>query len=228
MDQQKAWKVREEVCETAKKMSNTGLTAGTWGNISGRIDEEYMVVTPSGMNYEKMTPDQMAIVNMETLEWVGPHKPSIEVPLHRKIYLSRPEIGGIVHTHSQAALTVACARKEIPAISEDQVQILGGSIRCSAYVKAGSQELADSVEKALEGRMGALMANHGAVALGRNVDEALTAAVLVEKTARIYLDVQAIGGAVRIPEEDCAYYHKFFLERYRRLDDDRAGKGGRK
>lgn len=214
MNREKATLVQIEVCETAKAMADAGLTAGTWGNISGRIDDEYMVITPSGMDYSKLTPDQMVIINMNTQEYEGNLKPSVEAPIHSRILLGRPEVNGIVHTHSTAAVTVAVTRTGIPAISEDQVQILGGDIRCAAYTRPGSKELADAVFEALEERTGALMASHGAITVGRNLKEALTASTLLEKTARIYLDVQAIGGPVEISKEDCDFFHDFFLNKY--------------
>ncbi len=214
MDQEKVRQVQQEVCETAKAMDAAGLTAGTWGNISGRVDEKYMVITPSGMNYAKLTPEQMVLVNMETFEYEGDLIPSVETPIHSRIMLGRPEVNGVVHTHSTAAVTIACTRKGIPAISEDQVQILGGDVRCSEYKLPGSKELADSIFEALKGRTGALMASHGAITVGPTLPMALTGSVLLEKTARIYLDVQAIGGAVELSEEDCAFFHDFFMNKY--------------
>ena len=214
MNREKVKLMQIEVCETAKAMADAGLTAGTWGNISGRVDDTYMVITPSGMDYSKLTADQMVLVNMNTLEYEGNLKPSIEAPIHSKILLGKAEVNGIVHTHSTAAVTVACTRKGIPAISEDQVQILGGDIRCAAYTRPGSKELADAVFDALDERCGALMASHGAITVGPNLKSALTASVLLEKTAQIYINAQALGGAVEISAEDCAFFHDFFLYKY--------------
>lgn len=205
---------QQAVCDVARKMAEAGLTAGTWGNVSQRVDEHTMVITPSGMDYSKLVPSNMVVVDLNTRKYEGPLKPSIEVPVHAAIYLARPEIGGIVHTHSTAALTVASARRPIPAICEDEVQILGGDVRVAPYVMPGSEELAKGVVKALENRAGALMANHGAIAIGRDVHEALTGAIVLEKSARIYLDAQAIGGAVELPKEDCETFHDFFLNKY--------------
>jgi len=214
MDREKAKLVQAEVCATAKAMADSGLTAGTWGNISGRIDDEYMVVTPSGLDYSKLTPDQMVIVNMKTGEHEGSLKPTIEVPMHAKLLLTRPEVNGIVHTHSSKALAVAVTHRGIPPICDDQVQILGGDIRCAAYTHPGGDEMAESVAKAIEGRLGALIANHGALAMGRTLREALIGATVLEKTAQIWIDVKALGEYVPISEEDCAFYHDFFMNKY--------------
>ncbi|MBO5295888.1 MAG: class II aldolase/adducin family protein [Clostridia bacterium] len=214
MDMQKAKQVQQEVCDTAKAMADSGLTAGTWGNISGRIDDTYMVITPSGMDYSKLNPDQMVIVNMKTEEYEGNLKPSIEVPLHAKLLLTRPEVNGIVHTHSSKALAVAVTRKGIPPICDDQVSILGGDVRCAPYTFPGTPSMADTVAEALLGRMGALIANHGSIAMGRNLREALIAATVLEKTAQIWIDVQALGNAEMISDEDCAKFYDFFMNKY--------------
>jgi L-fuculose-phosphate aldolase len=214
MDIVKAREVQAEVCKTAKAMSDAGLTAGTWGNISGRIDDTYMAITPSGMDYSRLVPDQMVIVNMKTGEYEGDLKPSIEVPIHAKILLAKPNINGIVHVHSSKALAVAVTRKGIPPICDDQVQILGGDIKCAAYTYPGTPEIAETVLEALDERNGALIANHGSIAIGRTLKEALVGVTVLEKTAQIWIDVQALGGAVEISKEDCEYYHDFFMNKY--------------
>ena len=200
-----------EVCETAKKMYHSGLVAGTWGNISSRVDEEYMVITPSGMDYDRLCADDMVLVNMKTFEYEGRLKPSVEVPVHSAVYLSRPEVNGIVHTHSTYALTMATARKPIPPICDDQVQILGGDVRLAAYTMPGTKEMADEVVKALKDRGGALIANHGAITIGRNLAEAFTGSQVLEKTALIYINTQSIGGPAEISREDVEFFHDFFM-----------------
>ena len=214
MNREKALEVQTEVCKTAKAMADAGLTAGTWGNISGRIDDTYMAITPSGMDYSRLVPDQMVIVNMHTGEYEGDLKPSIEVPIHSKILLNKPNINGIVHVHSSKALAVAVTRKGIPPICDDQVQILGGDVRCAAYTYPGSAEMAESVLEALDERNGALIANHGSIAIGRSLKEALVGVTVLEKTAQIWIDVQSLGGYVEISKEDCEYYHDFFMNKY--------------
>ena len=213
-DVEKAKLVQAEVCKTAKAMAEAGLTAGTWGNISGRIDDDYMVITPSGMSYAKLTADQMVICNMHTFEYEGDLKPSVEVPIHSRILLEHPEINGIVHVHSSKALAVAVTRKGIPAICDDQVQILGGDIRCADYTFPGSKEMAESVAAALTDRRGALIANHGSIAMGETLEKALTGVTILEKTAQIWIDVQALGSYVEISKEDCEFFHDFFKNKY--------------
>lgn len=203
-----------EVVKAAKDMYASGLVAGTWGNISARIDGEYMAITPSGMEYESLRADQMVVVKMDTLEYEGALKPSIEAVVHAAIYRDRPEVNGIVHTHSTYALTVASARKEIPPICEDQVQILGGSIRVSDYVMPGTKELADACVAALRGRNGALIANHGAISCDVTLRKALTGAAIIEKAAQVYLLSMLLGGAKELPQGDVDFFSDFFRNHY--------------
>ena len=214
MNREKAKLMQAEVCKTAKDMSESGLVAGTWGNISARIDEDYMVITPSGMDYSRLYPEQMVIVNMNTLEYEGNLKPSIEAVVHSAIYKDRPEVNGVVHTHSTYALTVATARKEIPPICDDQVQILGGSVRLAGYTMPGTKEMAAEVVKALKERAGALIATHGAITVGRTVAEAFTGSNVLEKAAQVYINSMAIGGPTEISQEDIDFFHDFFLNKY--------------
>lgn len=214
MNRDKVKVAQIEVCETAKKMSSSGLVAGTWGNISARVDDEYMVITPSGMDYNKLFPEDMVVVNMKTFEYEGRLKPSVEVPVHAAVYLDRPAVNGIVHTHSTYALTMATARKPIPPICDDQVQILGGDVRVADYTMPGSKEMAESVVKALQDRDGALIANHGAITVGRTLPEAFTASQVLEKTALIYINTQSIGGPVEISRADVEFFHDFFMTKY--------------
>ena len=214
MDREKARAAQSEVCKTAKAMYNSGLVAGTWGNISVRIDDEYMAITPSGMDYDGLSDEQMVIVNMNTLEYEGNLKPSIEAIVHAGIYKARPDVNGIMHTHSTNALTVATARKEIPPICEDQVQILGGSVRCAEYAMPGTQEMADACIKALEGRHGATIANHGAITCDISLAKAFTGSMVLEKTAQVFIDCQALGGPVELPSEDVETFNDFFRNKY--------------
>lgn len=214
MNKEKVKLMQIEVCDTAKSMYHSGLVAGTWGNISARVDEDYMVITPSGMDYERLCADEMVLVNVNTLAYEGGLKPSIESVVHAAVYKDRPEINGIMHTHSTYALTVATARKPIPPICDDQVQILGGEVRLAAYTMPGTEEMAREVVRALKERTGALLANHGAITVGRTLAEAYVGSQVLEKAAMVYINCQSIGGPVEISQEDIDFFHDFFMNKY--------------
>ncbi|HHV79873.1 MAG TPA: class II aldolase/adducin family protein [Firmicutes bacterium] len=195
-------------------MARSGLVAGTWGNVSSRVSQREMVITPSGMDYFKLEPCDIVTVDLETLTPRGRWKPSVETPLHAAIYRSRPEIAAVVHTHSTYACTVAAARKEIPPILDEMVQIAGGSVKVAAYSLPGSNELVEAVLTALQGRTAALLANHGAICLGRSIQEALVTAVVVEKAAKVFILSELIGGAVPLGPKEIGIMREFFLNRY--------------
>lgn len=206
--------IKKAVLEACLKMEEKGLVAGTWGNISARVDDNYMVITPSGMNYNVLSPEDMILANIHDLSYVGKWKPSVELPLHAEIYKARPEINAVVHNHSLSASVVAAARKDIPPILDDMVQIIGGSVRVTEYALPGSTEMAKNAVEKLEGRTATIIANHGPVCLGRNLDEALLTSQILEKSAKVFIEVQALGGPVCLDDKDIAFMRNFFLDKY--------------
>jgi len=167
---------REEVREAGLELAASGLVEGTWGNISARVSPELMAITPSGRDYSGIKVEDIVLVDLRTMESSG-GKASTETPLHAAIYRDRPEIFAIVHTHSMSASTVAAARREVPPILDDFAQIVGPSLRTADYALPGSTRMTKVVVKAMSGRMAALLANHGAVAVGRLFDGPLVSAV---------------------------------------------------
>jgi len=213
---------REAVRAAGVALVGEGLVAGTWGNVSVRLGDSLMAITPSGADYLLMKAEDIMLVDLGTGEARG-GLPSTEKELHREIYLRRAEIGAVVHTHSMSACTVAAARREVPPILDDLAQIVGPSLRVAAYGLPGSGKMRRAALKALKGRMAALLANHGALALGRNLAEAMTCARIVEKGCRAFIEAEFLGGAKSVGVFDAALMHRHYLETYSRrsLDDDR-------
>ena len=214
MDEQRAREMQKALCDTAKKMYHSGLVSGTWGNLSVRIDDDYMVVTPSGMNYDTLSAEDMVIMNMHDYSYRGSLKPSIEYFMHAALLLDNPTANAVVHTHSTYALMMATARKPIPAVCDDQVQILGGDIRVAEYTMPGTPEMARTIVETMRGRAGALIPNHGAVTIGRTLDEALIGSVILEKTAQVYIGTLSLGGPVELDQADIDAMHDFFQNKY--------------
>ncbi len=206
--------VKTIVCEAGKRLLTSGLVAGTWGNISCRIDENSMVITPSGVNYETATETDMVIVDLKTMEYQGQHKPSTEVGLHAKIYLTRKKINAIIHTHSMNASTVAAARREVPPILDDMAQIIGSTIRVAEYAIPGTKKITNNTVKALRGRNAVLMANHGALAVGRDIDEAFTTCLVLEKACKAFIEAEFLGGAKSISKFEAYVMHQYYLHKY--------------
>jgi L-fuculose-phosphate aldolase len=191
----------EALIATARALTASGLTPGTSGNVSARSGEGF-VITPTGVPYERLEPAQLVTVNLDGSVAPGQLKPSSEWRLHRDIYLSHGEAQAIVHVHSPYATALACARREIPAFHYMVAMAGGDSIPCAPYATFGTQLLSDHVTAALKGRRACLMANHGMVALGENLEEALRLTQEVESLARQYCVALQLGGPVILPPEE--------------------------
>ncbi|HZK53545.1 MAG TPA: class II aldolase/adducin family protein [Desulfosporosinus sp.] len=206
---------RKKVVETGIKMLSTNLTVGTWGNISCRVPgEDYIAITPTGMSYDLLVPEDIVVLDLEGNTISGTRKPSVEVPLHLAIYKARKELQGIVHTHSPYATAMAVARREIPGAVEDLVQIVGGNVRVNDYALPGTELLGINTVKAMEGRNAVLLANHGVLGAGRNLEEAFRVCQVVEKSAQVTILAQLIGGVVELAQEDIDGMRSYYLQGY--------------
>jgi L-fuculose-phosphate aldolase len=180
---------------------------------------EGLLVTPTRLSYDALRPTDLVIVSEDGKRVKGERLPSSETELHRLILGRRPEAGASLHTHSPYASSVAALRLTIPALTEEMSQILGGQVRCSRYVPAGRHaDFAAAVGKALEPGVNAvLVANHGAVVVGRDLVEAVMAAEVLEKAALIFVHAKAAGKPHAIPsslvrEERDRFLHKYGKE----------------
>ncbi len=207
------------VCEAGKRLLRENLVSGTWGNLSLRMDHENMIITPSGKPYELLSPEDMVRVNYHTLSWEGESKPSSELKLHAAIYLDRKDVNAVIHTHQPNASTVAAARREVPPILDDMAQIIGPSVRVAAYALPNTKKIVRKTLRALSGRNAALMANHGAVCIGRDMEEAFLVCQVLEKACRAFIEAEFLGGAKAIGNVEAWIMHKYYLLKYSKLKD---------
>lgn len=205
---------RESIVAMGKELIERKLVAGSWGNISVKITDGMYAVTPSGRGYANQKPENIVIVDDACNSLDGELTPSSESKLHTAIYNACPEAKAIIHTHSIYASALAAMRKPVPAIIEDIVQIIGGRVECAEYALPGTQELADNAVKAMNGRKGVLLANHGAVCWGKDLADALMVCEILEKAAQIAIICQSCGGAVELSNEDAEIMHSFYEEHY--------------
>ena len=210
-------KIKAQIIEFGCSLLDSGLIAGTWGNLSARIpNTSFVAITPSGMNYRLLKKEDIPIVDLNGVIREGAKKPSSELEMHLAIYRKRKDIQAIIHTHSIYATACAVAHQPIPPIVEDLVALSGGQVNVAEYAICGSKQLAINVVKALDQNYAVLLANHGAVGCGSNLNEAKIACDLIEKTAKIYLSAcQLPGGAKEIAADDVKTMHDFYLNHYR-------------
>jgi L-fuculose-phosphate aldolase len=191
---------RRAIIAACVRMNAEGLNQGTSGNVSVRLPGG-MLITPSGVPYAETEPSQIVFV-AEDGSWSGDWKPSSEWRMHRDIYRSRPEAQAVVHVHSTHATALACLRRGIPAFHY-MVAVAGGrDIRCADYATFGSQELSDAMVAALDGRRACLLANHGQIAFGLSLENALSLAGEVEALARQLVAAESLGAPVILDDEE--------------------------
>lgn len=168
-----------------------GVNRGASGNASVRLASG-MLITPSALLPDELTPETLVEVDMQG-RYSQTLKPSSEWRIHRDIYLARPDIGAIVHTHSTHAVALACLREALPPFHYMVAMAGGRDIRCSGYATFGTEALSQTALRALEGRLACLLANHGLLACGPDLERAETLAVEVEHLCEAYLKARAAG-----------------------------------
>jgi len=195
--------LRQQIIDKCREMNASGLNQGTSGNISARHGDR-LLITPSGIPYDGMEPEMIAALPIEGEygSWEGPKKPSSEWRFHLDIARARPEIGAIVHTHSTFATVLSIARREIPPCHYMVTAFGGAEIRCATYARFGSETLSEHAVAALKGRRGCLLANHGMIAIGEDLQKAMWLAVELETLAKQYFHTLLIGGPVLLSDEE--------------------------
>jgi len=192
--------LRAALAETARQSARQGLNPGSSGNVSTRLSEGFLV-TPSGLPNDSLQAGQMVAVDMEGRP-SGDLKPSSEWRIHRDIYRARPEVHAVVHAHSPYAVSLACLRRDIPPFHYMIAAAGGKDIRCAGYATFGTQALSDNVLAALQDRRACLMANHGLVAVGADLDTALSLAMEVEELCAQYWRASLMGEPVLLDDAE--------------------------
>jgi len=194
--------LRCEIIKTGIELLKKGLIQGTGGNISAKTKDGFFLITPSGMDYTALSPEDIVTMDLDCNVVNGCRKPSIEKNMHKAILALRPDINAVVHTHSIYATSVAAARKPIPPITDNQVAVFGGTVPVSDYAPIGSEALARNAAAVLGKGYGALLANHGALCVGVDLKEALFRCEMLETFARIFILSQIAGGGITLNEEE--------------------------
>ena len=200
-------KERGLVCEYAIRMWKAAMVVGSAGNISVRAPDGHFVITPSSIAYDRLTPEQVVVVDdegdlLETEEEEFERAPSFETPVHLAVYRARPDVHAVVHTHSRYATIRAVLRRPIPAVVDEMVVYLGGAVECARYGSSGSDELAAHEVEALGDRSAVLLAAHGALATGKDLEKAFKNAELVEHLAHVVVVAEQLGGPLEALPED--------------------------
>ena len=202
--------LRRQIVDAGIKMLQQNLTHGTCGNISCRIPgEKRILVTPSKIPYEMTKPEDILVVNFDG-EFEGKGTPSVETPFHIVVYKNRKDVNAVVHTHSPYALSVSATAKIIPVFLDEIFSHIGGELEISPYAVPGSDELADNMIKHLKDKSAVLLSNHGAVCVGKNLEEAFRVAEIVEMICKMFILASVVGEVKSLPKDGVEYQRKMY------------------
>jgi L-fuculose-phosphate aldolase len=191
--------VRLEVVRVARLLRERGLAVGTSGNVGARLDDGRIAITPSTMDYDELSADDIVIVGADGSRSEGRRSPSSELALHVAVFAARPDVRAIVHTHSPFAMTFGVARREVPAVHYVLAMLVApgrDTLRVAPYATFGTEELARNVAATLGDDQAVLLANHGAIAVAGSLASALGRAERVEELAMLAWRAEQIGGAM--------------------------------
>ncbi|MBB6217417.1 L-fuculose-phosphate aldolase/L-ribulose-5-phosphate 4-epimerase [Anaerosolibacter carboniphilus] len=196
-------KLRIEVIEAGKQLKEYGLITLTGGNVSGRDEETGLVaITPSGMEYHALAPQDIVIIDLYGNIQDGKRKPSSDMITHLQIYRAIKRINGIIHTHSTYASCFAILNENIPVVSTTMANEVGGEVPVASYGPVGSEELGEHVIHNIKNQQAVLLQSHGVLTFGADVHHALKAAVMLEDAAKVYYLARTIGKPQSLSEEE--------------------------
>lgn len=208
--------------DACQQIVDLKLVSGTWGNLSLRLENDNILITPSGIPYDVIREEDLVLCDKSGNVIEGRLLPSSELKMHVTIYEKRKDVNAIVHTHSLYASIASAIFKEIPMLVEDVAMVIGGTIKVTSYKFPGTQELADEVVKAIENRMAAIIANHGQVAVGQTIDDAMLATQMCEKASQMYVIATQSQGRINVlSEEDVRSLYDKYVNSYKKLRDFR-------
>lgn len=190
--------LRRQMVAICRQSLEEGLFTGTSGNLSVNLGDGTMLITPTSVRYTVMEPEDIVRCDLSGQVREGELRPSSEWRMHAIVYRNYPETGAIFHTHSPYATAFAVVQKPIPAVLIEMQVFLGGDVPCAPYATPGTDAVGESVLSCLRERNGCLLANHGVLAVGGDLDEARTRAEYIEDAAKIYHHAVALGRPVTI------------------------------
>ena len=208
-------KLKEELVQLHLELPKNNLVVWTSGNVSGRDPETGLVaVKASGIRYEEMRPQHMVVVDPDGKLVEGDYKPSSDVYSHLYIYKCRPDIGGVVHTHSAYATAFAAVNKPIPVVLTAIADEFGGPIPCGGFALIGNDAIGKVVVESIGKSPAVLLKNHGVFTIGKNAKAAVKAAVMTEDNARTVWLAMQIGTPDVIRQEDVDALHQRYTNVY--------------
>lgn len=208
-------RLRAEVCEGNLMLPRAGLVTWTSGNVSGRDPESgHVVIKPSGVRYESLTPEDLVIVDLDGRAVEGRLQPSVDTPTHLYVYRHRPDVRGVVHTHSTFATAFAALGRPIPVYLTAIADEFGGPIPIGDYAQIGGEAIGAEIVRAIGDSVAILMKNHGVFTVGPSVMAAVKAAIMTEDVARTVYYALQLGQPDEIPADEVSRAHRRYVDKY--------------
>jgi L-ribulose-5-phosphate 4-epimerase len=208
--------LREQVLETALQMIRDGLAFGAGGNISARDAESGLIaITPSAIEYTRMSPEDIVVIDEHGLKIEGQWKPTSETPMHTIFYREREDVGAVVHTHAPYASVFAISGQPIPMVVTESALCIGGPVQVAPYVRPGTEELARAVLETMGAGVSVLLAQHGMIAAGPDLHAAYATTIAAEVSARLTLLARSAGmQPITLEQGEVGDLRELYLKHY--------------
>ena len=207
--------LKDEVCAQNHELPANGLVVGSGGNVSARDRETgLIVIKPSGVKFSKLTPETMAVVDLDGTVIEGPMKPSVDTGIHLYIYKHRPDVFGITHTHSPYASSFAARGARIPAVMTPITHMLGRDVPCSRYATPGEVDTGQAIVEAADGGWAVLVKAHGVFTMGTSATQATSIAMYLEEAAMTTHLAMLHGDVDELPQEEIDRCYAWFNKNY--------------
>ena len=208
--------LREEVCAMNLELPANRLVVWSGGNVSGRDRETgCVVIKPSGVRFDELTPESMVVVDPSGEVVQGDLKPSVDLGVHLYLYLRRPDVFGVVHTHSPYATSFAVRGEDIPAALTPLTHLIGSGVPCTRWATPAADDTGAAIVEALGAdRLAAVVARHGVFTLGSSASEALKVALHVEEAAMTIRLAQQSGPVTALPGEEIERCFAWYRDNY--------------
>jgi L-ribulose-5-phosphate 4-epimerase len=207
--------LRAEVARYAKKMVTSGLVRAAQGNLSARdIESGLICITPSGMDYDLVTAEDIVVIDEQSEVVEGSHRPSVETPLHTLLLHRRSDIHCVMHTHSLYATAFGVVYEPLPMVLAESALCLGGAVPIAPYQMSGTPEFAELIAETMGDANAIIWGNHGAMVVGPSLGATFSAAHALEDGAKVYALARQLGTPVPLPPDEVAKLHQFWREHY--------------
>jgi L-ribulose-5-phosphate 4-epimerase len=207
--------LRRDVCAMNLELPRQGLVTWTSGNVSGRDpDTGHVVIKPSGVRYSDLAPENMVVVDLDGTIVEGPLKPSVDTATHVYVYRHRPDVGGVVHTHSAYATSFAMLGQSIPVYLTAMADEFGTAIPCGDYCEIGGEAIGREIIRSIGSSPAILIHSHGVFTIGKNAEAAVKAAVMTEDVAKTVHLALLRGQPQPLPSDEVERAHRAYMEHY--------------